>query len=236
MTENEFKPRADNDELTPEAKDAIRRYAISLFALPTVILSTGFGLVGYFIGNLWASKAYLEAMKESNGHIQAAYTNAYNKNQEATISYISEVTKNKAELELVLNKFRAYDLEFQRSKEKYLNLLEQATSANAEMQAHLLVARGGTNVTAIADNLRNNSNFNEILKKDLSVELKALEEKIQRISIKSRPSSDSSPYGCGSEQKENPSNSVVMYGLRDGTSCGVPNKNYYKELYIEIPK
>jgi hypothetical protein len=42
-------------------------------------------------------------------------------------------------------------------------------------------------------------------------------------------------FNCGHEHKMGPADSWVMYGSRDGTSCGVQNICYYKRLVVNIP-
>ena len=43
-------------------------------------------------------------------------------------------------------------------------------------------------------------------------------------------------YGCGGEHRNPPDSLNVMVGLRDGTGCGVPNRNYYRPLSLSVPQ
>ncbi|ANB22177.1 hypothetical protein A6K25_13375 [Alteromonas stellipolaris] len=42
-------------------------------------------------------------------------------------------------------------------------------------------------------------------------------------------------FGCGGTSKVEKDTLTVMYGSRDGTSCGVSNQNFYKQLSLSIP-
>ena len=61
-------------------------------------------------------------------------------------------------------------------------------------------------------------------------------QRIDGIRLKVVATSTSPEQGCPFNQAADPKNLVVMYGSRDGTSCRVPNMNYYKELALDVPK
>jgi hypothetical protein len=63
-----------------------------------------------------------------------------------------------------------------------------------------------------------------------------LETRVNGIRLSAKDYGTSPTYGCGNAQRAEPTSLVVMYGIRDGTSCGVPNVNYYKEITLEVPK
>ncbi|EJF4094207.1 hypothetical protein DFX36_RS23650 [Vibrio parahaemolyticus] len=46
---------------------------------------------------------------------------------------------------------------------------------------------------------------------------------------------DVKEFGCGAGAVVEDTSLTVMYGSQDGTSCGVINKNYFKELHLNIP-
>lgn len=54
---------------------------------------------------------------------------------------------------------------------------------------------------------------------------------IKLIAIKK----DTKEFGCGADAVAEDSSLTVMYGSQDGTSCGVINKNYFKELQLNVP-
>jgi enamine deaminase RidA (YjgF/YER057c/UK114 family) len=65
--------------------------------------------------------------------------------------------------------------------------------------------------------------------------LREINARIDGISLVAEDAGTSPDFICGQEQKTEPTNLIVMYGSRDGTSCNVPNRNYYKRLTLRIP-
>jgi predicted RNase H-like nuclease (RuvC/YqgF family) len=79
--------------------------------------------------------------------------------------------------------------------------------------------------------------------RELARELARIDEKAEKahsridgLKLKAGNPTKSAPWDCGKEEKEDPYNLRVMYGLRDGSGCKVQNINHYKELSLEIPR
>lgn len=79
--------------------------------------------------------------------------------------------------------------------------------------------------------------------KELARELAKIDDKVDKahsridgLKLKAGNPTKSLPWDCGKEEKEDPNNLRVMYGLRDGSGCKVQNVNFYKELSLEIPR
>ncbi len=60
-------------------------------------------------------------------------------------------------------------------------------------------------------------------------------ERLNDIRLESISTGIGPIYSCGNEDLASAGNTIVMYGLRDGTGCGVHNRNYYKELDVHVP-
>jgi hypothetical protein len=71
---------------------------------------------------------------------------------------------------------------------------------------------------------------------DIEGRLQRLSARLDGIRLQAKDAGASAPYGCGQTQKSEPTTLTVMYGIRDGTSCGIMNVNYYKELSLDVPK
>lgn len=63
-----------------------------------------------------------------------------------------------------------------------------------------------------------------------------LNRRMDGIRLTVASTSTSPEFGCGGQQMSESDTLTVMYGSRDGTSCKVPNLNYYKQLALEVPK
>jgi hypothetical protein len=71
---------------------------------------------------------------------------------------------------------------------------------------------------------------------DIDGRLTRLTARVDNIRLVAREARPSPTYGCGGTQRAEPNSLQVMSGLTDGTSCGVLNVNYYKELSIDVPR
>jgi len=63
-----------------------------------------------------------------------------------------------------------------------------------------------------------------------------LNRRVDGIRLTVTGTSTSPEFACGGQHAAEPNTLTVMYGSKDGTSCGVHNINYYKQLAIEVPK
>jgi uncharacterized membrane protein YidH (DUF202 family) len=70
---------------------------------------------------------------------------------------------------------------------------------------------------------------------DIAIEVKRLSNRIDGIRLTATQAAPSEPYACGGTQRTESTTLTVMAGLRDGTSCGVQNINYYKEFRLVVP-
>jgi hypothetical protein len=73
------------------------------------------------------------------------------------------------------------------------------------------------------------------LKATTTLAVQDTNKRISGISLRETDQTYLPEYGCGQERVANTS-LTYMVGERDGTSCGVMNRNYVKTLSIEIPK
>lgn len=71
---------------------------------------------------------------------------------------------------------------------------------------------------------------------DVEGRLSALAKRLDGLRLVAKDAGTSPEYGCGGAQQAEPETLTVMSGLRDGTSCRIPNINYYKELVLEVPR
>ena len=71
---------------------------------------------------------------------------------------------------------------------------------------------------------------------DIEGRLDTLTRRLEGIQLVARDAGTSPQYGCGGTQQAEPNTLTVMSGLRDGTSCKVPNINYYKEFELKVPR
>lgn len=65
--------------------------------------------------------------------------------------------------------------------------------------------------------------------------IEATNARIDGITLEAVDAGTSAGYGCGGSDYAETDTLTVMYGLRDGTSCGVQNINYYKKLQLNVP-
>lgn len=70
---------------------------------------------------------------------------------------------------------------------------------------------------------------------DLKRQVAQLASRLSGIRLVASDGGTSAGYDCGKTMKAEPTTLTVMYGLTDGTSCGVPNVNYYKTLTLHVP-
>lgn len=71
--------------------------------------------------------------------------------------------------------------------------------------------------------------------KDLRDSLGSLNSRISGVSLAERGPFTSQPFGCGGTTERPAGQFNFMVGSKDGTSCGVPNVDYYKSLTLSVP-
>ena len=86
-------------------------------------------------------------------------------------------------------------------------------------------ADGKIDANAVQQSL---SSFREALQKT--------NDRISGIKLAVVSTSTSPDFGCGVTQVAEQKRQNVMYGSRDGTSCKIPNVNYYKEIGLRVPQ
>lgn len=222
VTEEQKKQELEN--LSELDKAAVRRYVLTLFALPTVLASTLFGATGWAIGSVWTGKAYQDAYAGSWAHTHStlidALESAHKAIAQAEAAKDSIKRDRQAVLEIVSELETELDSVRQRSEE--LNTLTTVEGFKGQLND-------------IVQTLSSESGFRESVANAVQERVSHLESRIEGIKLVAEDASVSPDFGCGQEQRTSVSNTLVMYGSRDGTSCRVPNRNYYKKLSLVIP-
>lgn len=208
-------------DLSEDAKRLIRNYMLTLVALPATVLAVVSAVGGYFLNNIATAQAY-----------EKAYTNAFNARSTLILSttqitsqnagrvadVLELANKRKAELEDLITKAK--------QREQELEDLVQRINKTAAVQ----------DPQAIAAELLKVPHFTTDIASATTSQLVELKHRIEVIKLVATPREDlTRPFGCGGSDVADPNAPIVMYGSQDGTSCAVANKNYFKELRLEIP-
>jgi len=62
----------------------------------------------------------------------------------------------------------------------------------------------------------------------------AAHERLNHLKLSTSAPADGPTYGCGGHDQAT-GESTFMIGLRDGTSCGVPNLHTYRTISLTVP-
>jgi len=69
----------------------------------------------------------------------------------------------------------------------------------------------------------------------VSLQLSQIHARIEGLTIIATGAHGSGEFACGATRQASDSDSTVMYGLTDGTGCGILNQTFYKRLSLKIP-
>ena len=208
-----------NDKMTDDLKNEINSYLnnevrkiLMKKLIPTGAIASIIGiLLGFVINESARSVAYEKAFDLfSNKVTQAAYdVGRAKQTAEISVANVQDIEEDLKELSNTL-RMKINELEV---------VLNESSTANE-----------------IATELGNNVTFKKELLALLQTETKLINQRISGIKLV-EGKLDQVNFACGGTSKAPSfSNSVsVMYGSRDGTSCGVQNINFYKELKVHVP-
>ncbi|MCG7941451.1 MAG: hypothetical protein N0C88_21750 [Candidatus Thiodiazotropha lotti] len=210
----------ESGKLTPEAETAVRKYMLHLVSLPAILGSVIMFVMGYLVNEVASGRAYNEAYKEASEKV-LSFTE-----QAALAAHDADRTKQDIEqIRVELDSIRTEAIEI-RGKLKTAQAFQSSENI----------------VSEVTKSLANRKDFKDsilaITEKqlaDINRRVESAHSRINGVRLHVTRKSVSPQFACGGEQKENGNNLMVMYGSRDGTSCGVHNLNYYKEIGLSIP-
>lgn len=138
----------DGQQLTPQAKETIRQYILSLFLIPTVI-STIIGVIfGYLIRDIAIAKAENQAITDAQKTLNEIYFRS--------VSYFQDMLIKSNELDALLKENKKLALMINK---EYSNLQENSALNNRNIQIANILNKPNQIVSGITKVLRNDQSF-----------------------------------------------------------------------------
>lgn len=223
------------DDLSEDAKRLIRQYMVTLIAVPATVLTVAGGIGGYLLNHIATQNASIATEKAAVATAKAyetAYSSAFNSSQAVVLATATGAAQTAGQVTATLEVVR-------KSKAELEDVISRAKQREQELEdlaASIKKTNGIPDTGKIAEILSNDAKFQNTVASATTSQLGDLRRRVEGIRLIATPRQDlTRPFGCGGSDVADPTLPIVMYGSQDGTSCAVANKNYFKELRLDIP-
>jgi len=214
---------------------------LTLVTLPAIAVSVVSGVGGFLLHGMIYATAYeaaytkaVSAYEKAYENGAAAYEHAATTSQDAILKASQQVAETVANATQLAAQVQDRASAVQKLSEGTKERVQEIDKLAKDIKDADSIQALADNRQKLAEAISNSPVLQQAVVSLTAKRLDDLQHRVDGIKL-TATASDGPIYNCFGEDRATPDSTIVMYGLKEGGGCREDNRNYYKELKIEVP-